>query len=180
MISTGANQSNGFSIALLLNNDFTNNGFSFGSFANAGDGSRNGLAVAGLFLSAKNIRGIGVAGLWIIADTLKGIFLSVGITGSGTRDIKMIKGFSIGIAGVGAEEISGFSIGGIGVGANKYKGILIGGMNKIEEMNGIQIGIFNKAKKLKGIQLGLINYVSNNPRLLRVLPIFNLNLKSKK
>jgi hypothetical protein len=38
---------------------------------------------------------------------------------------------------------------------------------------GITIGVFNYARKQRGFQLGLLNYVKDNPKGLRLLPIFN-------
>ncbi|MCX6569363.1 MAG: hypothetical protein NT147_10000 [Candidatus Aminicenantes bacterium] len=41
-------------------------------------------------------------------------------------------------------------------------------------LNGLSIGIVNYAWKLeKGVQIGVVNIVRDNPKGLRVLPIFN-------
>ncbi|OGD28566.1 MAG: hypothetical protein A2Y56_14115 [Candidatus Aminicenantes bacterium RBG_13_63_10] len=38
---------------------------------------------------------------------------------------------------------------------------------------GLTVGIVNYARSVKGVQLGLINIVRDNPRGLKVLPVFN-------
>ena len=52
--------------------------------------------------------------------------------------------------------------------------------NQVEVVNGIKgkqtgvsLGIVNYAYELKGIQIGLINYVRENPKYLKVLPLIN-------
>ena len=85
--------------------------------------------------------------------------------------------------------MAGFAIGG-----EKIKGISIAaGMIKITNdgsitgfsssafnyikgtQNGVSFGIVNYAFKLNGIQLGLINYVRDNPRGLKILPLINFH-----
>jgi hypothetical protein len=47
-------------------------------------------------------------------------------------------------------------------------------LNQIEgRQSGLSIGIVNYAWELNGIQIGLINYVRDNPKYLKVLPLFN-------
>jgi len=43
-------------------------------------------------------------------------------------------------------------------------------------MVGLQIGIFNTAGSLHGVQIGVLNYVGDNPKWARILPLVNLNL----
>jgi len=38
---------------------------------------------------------------------------------------------------------------------------------------GLSIGLVNFTWRLRGLQLGIINIVKENPRYLRVLPLFN-------
>jgi len=38
---------------------------------------------------------------------------------------------------------------------------------------GLSIGLVNFAWRLRGLQIGLVNIVKENPRYLRVLPLFN-------
>ena len=92
-----------------------------------------------------------------------------------------------------APEIRGLVVGGIGAGGMDLKGVFIGGaMIRIEKggrlsglaassfnhirgtLNGLSLGIVNYAWTIeKGIQLGVVNIVRDNPKGLRVLPVFN-------
>lgn len=44
---------------------------------------------------------------------------------------------------------------------------------------GVTIGIFNWARKQQGVQIGIMNYVKENPRGLRMLPVFNTRFSKK-
>lgn len=41
------------------------------------------------------------------------------------------------------------------------------------------MGVVNYTDKIKGVQLGLINIVKENPKGLRVLPLFNTRFGKK-
>ena len=90
-------------------------------------------------------------------------------------------------------EVRGLVVGGIGVGGENLKGVFVGGaMIRIEKggrltglavssfnhirgtLSGLSIGIVNYAWTIKkGVQLGLVNIVRDNPKGLRILPVFN-------
>jgi hypothetical protein len=54
------------------------------------------------------------------------------------------------------------------------KGITLSSWNHIRgEQHGLSIGLLNTAWELNGVQLGVLNYAHNNPKGLRLLPIFN-------
>ncbi len=105
------------------------------------------------------------------------------------------KGIAIGGLGVGAPVIRGLVVGGFGTGGQEVHGILLSGIwNKISNegtlngfsmaafnqikgnQSGISLGIVNYAWHLNGFQIGLINYVKDNPKFLRLLPIINAHL----
>ncbi|MEQ8425689.1 MAG: hypothetical protein RIA63_13320, partial [Cyclobacteriaceae bacterium] len=74
------------------------------------------------------------------------------------------------------------------VGDDKYeeeqsgsmKGASVSAFNHVKgTQKGVTIGIFNYARKQRGFQIGLLNYVKDNPRGLRLLPIFNFHFKDK-
>jgi hypothetical protein len=44
------------------------------------------------------------------------------------------------------------------------------------DQRGLTIGLFNVARSLHGVQLGALNWAGNNPLLLRLLPLINVNL----
>jgi hypothetical protein len=53
----------------------------------------------------------------------------------------------------------------------------VGAFNRATfDMVGVQIGVFNMAGSLHGVQIGVLNYVADNPKWARILPILNLNL----
>ncbi|MFZ6001581.1 MAG: hypothetical protein ACOYW3_13810 [Bacteroidota bacterium] len=54
------------------------------------------------------------------------------------------------------------------------KGISVSAFNQIKgTQKGVAFGIVNYTRKIRGVQFGVINIVRENPRGLRVLPIFN-------
>jgi hypothetical protein len=92
----------------------------------------------------------------------------------------------------GAKEVVGLTIGGLAVGGRLLKGVhLAGGMVHVPKdgrlvglaaspfnyirgsQNGLSIGIVNYAFHVDGVQIGLVNIVRDNPRYLKVLPVFN-------
>jgi hypothetical protein len=49
----------------------------------------------------------------------------------------------------------------------------------IGEQRGVAFGVVNYATRIKGFQFGVINIVKENPKGLRVLPIFNTRFGKK-
>jgi hypothetical protein len=157
----------------------------------AGAGNNmTGITIGGLGAGAGNIvQGITIGGLGAGAgDKLVG--LSIGGLGAGSGN--ELTGVAIGGLGAGAPVVNGLTIGGVMTGGLDFTGMSIAGIwMKIEKdgkfeglavspfnqvrgyQNGVSIGVVNYARKLKGIQIGLINYVRDNPKYLKVLPIFN-------
>ena len=113
------------------------------------------------------------------------------------------RGIAIAIVGIGAPKLRALTISGA-AGGNDLAGVFItpgylqvGDKHSDEDevtMNGasvsafnnvkgtqkgVTIGIFNYAKKQRGIQLGLLNYVKDNPKGLRLLPVFNTHFGGK-
>ena len=42
---------------------------------------------------------------------------------------------------------------------------------------GVSLGLVNYAYTLNGFQIGLINYVRDNPKYMRILPVLNAHFK---
>ncbi|MFH1844222.1 MAG: hypothetical protein ABIF77_13535 [bacterium] len=59
-----------------------------------------------------------------------------------------------------------FGVGGLSFGTGALTRIL-------GTQNGVTIGIFNYAAHLNGVQIGVLNYAGNNPRGLKLTPVFN-------
>lgn len=61
-----------------------------------------------------------------------------------------------------------------------FKGISVSIFNKVNgHQKGAMLGVVNYARKIKGVQFGLINIVKENPKGLRILPIFNMRFGNK-
>jgi hypothetical protein len=122
----------------------------------------NGLAFAGLRVNANKINGAAIGGFGITADTLNGAFFGFGVAANDPRFPKKI--------------INGLAMGVVAVGAEKVKGVTICAMwCYSKEHNGLSIAFYNKTDNLHGLQIGLLNYASNNPKLLRWLPLINFH-----
>jgi hypothetical protein len=150
----------------------------------------NGITISGILLgSTGNLNGISFSGLMTQVDAISGIAISGllvngvgGINGlavSGliiSSDTRNINGMAIcpGILFCGF-NFRGVGISGIYAQAESFEGLSIAAYAKTREMHGLSIGLFNKTNNLHGMQIGLLNYAGNNPKLLRLLPFFNLH-----
>lgn len=176
-------------------------GFTFGGIGTGAGGNVNGIAIGGVGVGAgESIRGFTFATVGIGAgENIHGLTLAgVGI-GAGEE----VKGITVAGIGVGSRKVTGLTIaaavGGMDVKGimiapawlrigDKHKnqdgsieekegvmtGLSISAYNQIRgEQKGVVIGVVNKTTTLRGIQFGLINIVKDNPKGLRVLPIFN-------
>jgi len=149
-----------------------------------------GITIGGIGAGAgDNMTGINIAGLGLGAgERLSGINLSGLAAGAGER----MAGLTVCGLAAGAKEIIGLTLGGLAVGGEILKGVhLAGGMVHVVKdgrligfagspfnyirgsQTGLSIGIVNYAFHVNGLQLGLINIVRDNPRYLKVLPVFN-------
>jgi hypothetical protein len=118
----------------------------------------SGLAISGIGVGAhKALNGIAIGGLAVGTDgNLNGIFSSLAYLMAG-------------------EKFRGIAVTGGYFESNVFKGIGVAGYTSANKMNGLSIALFNKADELHGIQFGLLNYVKNNPKGFRILPIINLH-----
>jgi len=153
-------------------------------------GSITGLNLGGLGIGAgKDVTGTTIGGPGAGAGgSMKGVNIGGVGVGAGER----LTGLTLGGLAAGAPEVRGITIGGLAVGGNDVKGIQIaGGFIMINEggrlaglaassfnyirgaQTGLAIGIVNYAYSVKGLQIGLVNIVRDNPRGLKVLPVFN-------
>jgi hypothetical protein len=115
-------------------------------------GSVSGLAIAGVGVGSPTLKAIVIAPA-VAAIEVKGLVIAPAYLQVGSKNSKWEKS---------------------GVNDPVIKGIAISAYNNIRgEQKGLTIGLFNYAQKQKGFQLGILNYVKDNPRGLRLLPIFN-------
>lgn len=166
-------------------------------------GNIKGLSASISTTAEKNISGIHIAGLIIGADkSVKGVNVAALGVGAKSNLIGFNAGFSTMADGtlIGAavggfskvlEDVQGVTLNGIATlcqgdfqGINitglysriggDFMGFSVSALNHIGgQQNGITFGLFNIAKSLKGVQIGLINYVKDNPKWARILPLIN-------
>jgi hypothetical protein len=148
----------------------------------------SGITIGGIGIgSGRNITGLTVAGIGVgCGGELRGIVIS-GIA-AGSPKVKALAIAPV----VGGKELKGLMIAPaymkVGFISKKWnkevvkeeeisgtlKGVTISSFNQIRgAQQGVAIGVVNFTNSIKGIQLGLINIVKENPKGLRVLPIFN-------
>jgi len=170
----------------------------------AGAGSKmKGFNLGGLAIGAgEDLIGINIGGLAVGAgEKVLGLNMSVIAVGAG----ETLAGINIAGIALGAPKVKGFSLA-AAVGGSQVTGVIIApvyftvrgsgfddldnepimtglsisAFNHIQGIQkGVTIGIFNYAHKVKGIQIGLLNYNRNNPKGLRLLPIFNTEFRKK-
>jgi hypothetical protein len=161
-----------------------------------------GISIGGLGVGAgENISGLSIAGVGLGSG---GNISGVSIAGVGLGAGKSINGVAVAIIGIGAPTLRALTVS-AAAGGKDIAGVFISpaylqvGSKHDEEddavMNGasisacnnikgtqkgVTIGIFNYATRQRGIQLGLLNYVKDNPKGLRLLPVFNTHFGSRK
>jgi len=183
-------------------------GFSFGGLGVGSGGSVTGLSLAGLGVGSgeditgmsvaaigigagQRIRGLNVAGIGIGAgEEVWGI--NVALVGVGSPKVTGIAA-ALAVGGVDVRGImiapAFFRVGGgdntddngnVTTEEGVMRGLSLSAYNRIKgEQRGVAIGVVNYTKRIKGFQFGLINIVKENPKGLRVLPIFNTRFGRK-
>ena len=118
------------------------------------------------------------------------IGLAIGGLGAGCGG--ELRGIAAGLVGAGAPTLKGIALGGFGVGGENvkgittaivwskvsddgtHKGISLAAFNQIKgSQTGVSVGVLNYAWHMNGFQIGVINYIKDNPKYLKVLPIIN-------
>ncbi len=138
-------------------------------------GQLKGINIAGIGLGAgAEVSGLAIAGVGVASPKLNAIVIA---PAAATMEAKglMVTPVYLQVGGSKARwSDSGESAG------STFKGIAISAYNNIRgEQKGLSIGVFNYADHQKGFQLGLLNYVKDNPKGLRLLPIFNTRFARK-
>jgi len=168
-------------------------GVCIGGFGAGAGGDITGINIGGFGTGAGgNITGISIGGLGAGAGgDIKGVTLGLlgagaggnmtGITfgGLGAGCGNTMKGIAIGGLGVGAPRINGFALalGYVKVNDEGFlRGFSAGAFNQVKgKLTGVSLGIYNCTYELNGVQIGLINYVRDNPKYMRILPLINVN-----
>lgn len=170
-------------------------GFSIGGLGAGAGKSVQGISIGGLGAGAgEDLAGLTIGGIGAGAgESVKGI--TIGGVGVGAG--KQLSGVVIAGIGAGSPRVRGLLIASAAGGndiaglfvvpvylqagskdANeeevKMGGVSISAVNMIKgTQKGITVGVFNYARKQRCFQLGLLNYVKDNPKGLRLLPVFN-------
>jgi len=165
-------------------------GISLGILGAGAGGYINGIVIGGLGAgTGASASGILIGGLGVgTGEDMTGIVFG----GVGAGCGKELKGVAIGGLGVGAPIVKGLVFGGFGTGGQDVQGVMLSGFwNQISSegsltglsasafnlikgnQTGISLGIVNYTWHLNGFQIGLINYVKDNPKFLKLLPIIN-------
>jgi hypothetical protein len=139
----------------------------------AGAGGKvSGITVAGIGIGAgESVNGLTLAGIGVGSPTVRGIVISPAAGGNNVSGLMIVPAyFRLGDRNNTDDGHEGP--------AATIKGVSISAFNHIMgSFNGVSIGIFNYAYHQRGLQLGLLNYVKDNPRGLRMLPLFNTSFK---
>jgi hypothetical protein len=166
------------------------NGFTFGLLGAGAGENITGITIGGLGAGAsENITGITIGGLGAgCGGDIKGVVLA-GL-GAGCGD--ELQGVALTGVGAGAPTVRGMILSLLFAGGNDIQGITLAGLNlRVKEngsysgfsasafnyikgrQTGLSVGILNYSWHLNGVQLGILNYVKDNPRFLKILPLVN-------
>jgi hypothetical protein len=148
-------------------------GITIGGFGAGAGGDVKGLTIGGFGAgSGGDITGITIGGFGVGAGgTVRG--LAIGGIGVGAPHIRGI----VIASAAGGHEVEGGILAPFYFKIEKYgrvKGVTASAFNHIKgDQFGLSLGLFNYAWDLHGVQIGVLNYAKNNPKGLRLLPLFN-------
>lgn len=145
-------------------------GFSF-ALAGIGAGQKvRGISIAGIGIGAgQEVKGITVAGVGVGGPKVTGLAVALAVGGVDIKGIMIAPAF-FRVGGGNNVNEDGEATGEPGM----MRGLSVSAYNRIKgEQRGVALGIVNYTQKIKGFQFGIINIVRDNPKGLRVLPIFN-------
>lgn len=159
--------------------------------AGAGE-NLTGIVVGGLGAgTGKNMKGIAIGGLGAGAGEdmtgfamgglgagCGGEFKGIAVAGIGAG-APAVKGILLSTLFSGGKEITGVTISGLSVRVKDdgyFKGFSASAFNFIKgNQTGVAIGLVNYSWHLNGIQLGIVNYVKDNPKYAKILPLMNVH-----
>lgn len=161
---------NGFDFGLIHTTSSVN-GIFIGSLIGAVDYNLKGISFTGLLGDLGSVKGLNIVGGLSIIDQMKGI----SITGIYSVHSKS-SGLGLSLIGQSFQDSSnGLYVSGLIYKSQKTSGMSISSLNFNEKGNGVQIGVLNHSKQFNGVQFGLVNIIKENPKLLRILPLINVN-----
>lgn len=156
-----------------------------------GAGGRvEGITIAGLGAGAGgDVTGLTVS---VVGAGSGGDITGITLAGIGVGAGGTVRGLAFGGIGVGAPRIRGIALSAVAAGGEDVKGgvlapfyftvsddgrvsgLTMSAWNRVRgDQYGISLGLLNTAWDLHGWQIGVLNYAANNPKGLRLLPLFN-------
>lgn len=172
-------------------------GVNIGGIGVGSGGNVTGLNIAAVGLGAGGrMRGLNIAGIGLgSGESLEGISIacvaagSPAVTGLAIAPVVgglKVKGIIIAPAWmrVGGDKPKKKDVADSSYVANvqegEFTGISVSAFNRVlGTQKGVSLGVVNYTKRIRGVQFGLINIVRENPRGLRVLPVFNTRMGRK-
>ncbi len=154
-------------------------GISIGGLGVGAGGTIKGITIAGLGVGAgKELRGLVISALAAGSPKVTAIAIAPVVGGVSVRGL-IIAPFHLLVGPIkkfknGEDESVGEEANGT------LKGVSVSIFSKVNgQQNGVSLGVVNYTQKIRGVQFGLINIVKENPKGLRILPIFNMRFGKK-
>lgn len=185
----------GFSFGLLgVGGGVNVKGITIGGLGVGAGQHLSGITIGGLGVGAgETVKGLAIGGLAVGAgEELKGIAISVVAVGSPTVKALVIapvsgsqdmRGLIISPAymKIGYTQTTTTETGEVDeIREGSLTGVAVSAFNHIKgEQKGVTIGVVNYTHRIKGFQIGVINIIKENPKGLRVLPLFNTRFGKK-
>lgn len=144
-------------------------GINIGGVGVGSGGKVKGITIGGIGVGAgESVNGLAVAFIGVGSPTVRGIVIAPAAGGNNVSGFMIVPAyFRVGDSKKDSDSDND------GPSAT-MKGVSISVFNQtFGHYNGVSIGVVNWTRSQRGFQLGLLNYVKNNPRGLKLLPIFN-------
>ncbi len=138
-------------------------GMTIGGLGAGAGGSMKGITIGGIGAGAgKELSGLAIAGIGVGSPKIRALVIAPAAGGNDIAGLFIVPAYlQAGTKDSNEEEVS-------------MSGVSISAVNMIKgTQKGVAIGVFNYARKQRCFQLGLLNYVKDNPKGLRLLPVFN-------
>lgn len=147
-------------------------------------GKIKGVTIAGMGMGAgEQIQGIAVAGVGMGSEKINALAIApfmgaVSMKGFIIAPFYMQTGYSSKHQRMSNSEMGDSTV--VELHEGIFRGVAVSAYNNIKgDQLGVTIGIINRTHTIRGVQFGLINIVKENPRGLRVLPLFNTRFRRK-
>jgi hypothetical protein len=149
-------------------------GFSLAGLGLGSGESLQGIAIAGLAAGSPKVSGLIIApvvgGLKVKGIIVAPAWMRVGGDSPKKRNRKVVESDSTVLQYTTEPFIDG-----------EFTGLSVSAYNRIlGTQKGVALGVVNYTNDIRGVQFGLINIVRDNPRGLRVLPVFNTRFGRKR